>query len=53
MMVMKSFMFFDVIPYSPLKVNGRIPPKLRLNFNGLHGFAYQKIGILLLILFGN
>jgi hypothetical protein len=48
--VMKSNIFWDIMPCSPLKVNRRFgetcSSKHRLNFNGLHGVISQKIVLL-------
>jgi hypothetical protein len=42
-MVVKSCIFWDIMPCSPLKVNQHVTLKHRLAFNRLHSIISQKI----------
>jgi hypothetical protein len=40
--VMKSIIFWDMTPFSPLRWRRYVPPKRRVQLNGLHGVISQK-----------
>jgi hypothetical protein len=40
---MKSPIFRDITPCSPLKVNQHVPPKPPLTFNGVDGVIFEKL----------